>query len=172
MGKSTEFYGVLGRVTVLGRDVELRVYPFTFSTKPGDKVVLVVRFEAAGFEEAEVSEKIGEEVEGTVFPDRAEVHQVFAGTTTNLRAKAVTVEWAGYDGEDFRQRVDQLTGENDRLHRDLTRLTMKDRRGHTLTRELLRRAEIKAVASDALRTRQSAALGVLERLVQHFESDD
>jgi hypothetical protein len=175
MGKSakgTEFYGVLGRVTVPGRDVELRVYPFTFSTKPGDEVVLVVRFEAASFKEAEVAEKLGEEFEVIVFPDRAEVHQVFAGTTAVLRAKAVTVEWAGYDGEDFRQRVDQLTGENDRLHRDLTRLVMKDRRGHTLTRELLRRAEIKAVASDALRTRQSAALGVLERLVRHFESDD
>lgn len=102
-----------------------------------------------------------------------EVHDVFAGTTATLGAKTVTAEWAGYDGEDFRQRVDQLNGENDRLHGDLARLIMKDQRGLALTRELLRRAEIKAGASDDdLRARQSAALEVLERLVRPFESDD
>lgn len=167
-----EFHGIPGRVVADGGDVELRVYPFAFSIKPDEKVVLVVRFEAAAFGEAEVSGKLGEEVEVIVFPDRVEVHDVFAGTTATLGAKTVTAEWAGYDGEDFRQRVDQLNGENDRLHRDRSRLIMKDQRGLALTRELLRRAEIKAGASDDLKARQSAALGVLERLVRHFESDD
>lgn len=167
-----ELYGVPGRVIASDGDVELRLYPFAFSTAPDDKVVLVVRFETAAFGEAEIVGTLGEEVEVIVFPDRVEMHDVFAGTTATLKAKAVTAEWAGYDGEDFRQRVDQLNGETERLNRDLARLIAKDRRGLALTQELLRRAEIKAGASDDLKARQGAALGVLERLIGHFESDD
>jgi hypothetical protein len=36
----------------------------------------------------------------------------------------------------------------------------------------MRRAEIKAAASDDLRARQAAAIAVLERLLTHFESKD
>jgi len=48
----------------------------------------------------------------------------------------------------------------------------KDLQGLALTQELMRRARIKAAASDDHKARQAAAIAVLERLLAHFESKD
>ncbi|MBW8303739.1 MAG: hypothetical protein K0M78_07320 [Brevundimonas sp.] len=167
-----EFYGVLGRVDSRPGGVDLRFYPYTFSTEPGARVVLAVGFEEPGFGDAEIAGLVEQEVEVTVRPDRAEVHSVFGGTTEVLTAKAVTCEWTGYDAEDLFRRVVQLEQEHERLSRSLGGLTARDRQGLALVQELRRRAEIKAAASDDLKARQAAAIAVLDRLLAHFESKD
>ena len=167
-----EFYGLLGRVHSRDGGVDLRFYPFAFSTERDARVVLVVRFEDAHFQTEEIAGLLHDEVEATVFLDRAEVHSMFEGTSAILQARTVTSEWTVYDTEDLLQRVHQLQDEYDHLNRALAQSVAKNRKGLALVQELQRRAEIKAAASDEFKRRQDAALAVLERLLRHFESDD
>jgi len=167
-----EFYGTLGRVEARGGTVELRLYPFDFSANPEARPVLAVRFEAAAFG-INALEPLGEdEVEVSVFPDRAEVHAVFAGTDTILRAGAVAGKWVGYDAGDLFHRVGQLENEARRLNDALAAAVEKDRRGEALVLELRRRAEIKSAASEELRAGQTSALAVLERLGRYFKDGE
>ena len=167
-----EFYGVLGRAHSRDGGVDLRFYPFNFSTERDAQVVLAVRFEGAHFQTDEIAGLLDDEVEATVFLDRAEVHSVFGGTTAILQASSVTAEWSAYDTEDLLQRVRQLQDDHDRLNRSLAQSVAKNRKGLALVQELWRRAKIKAAASDDFKHRQASALAVLERLQQHFEADD
>ena len=166
------FYRVLGRVDPRPGGLDLRFYPYAFSIEPEAQVVLVVGFENPGFGDTEIAGLIEQEVEVTVFPNRAEVHSVFGGTTGILTATAVTAEWSGYDAQDLFRRVLHLEQEHARLSRSLGRLMAKDLQGKALVEELRRRAEIKAAASDDLKARQAAAIAVLERLATHFESKE
>lgn len=166
-----EFYGVLGRVDSHPGGVDLRFYPYTFSTEPDARVVLVVRFDGPAFGDAEIAALVEQEVDVTVHRGRAEIHSVFGGTSAALTAKAMTCEWSGYDAEDLFRRVVQLEQEHERLSCSLGRLMARDRQGMALVEELRRRAEIKAAASDDLRARQAAAIAVLDRLLTHFEGD-
>ena len=152
--------------------MELRFYPYAFSTEPDARVVLAVRFEDPGFGDAELAGLVEQEVEVTVRPDRAEVHSMFGGTTEILTATAVTAEWSGYDAQDLFRRVLQLEQEHERLNRSLGQLMARDRQGMALVEELRRRAEIKAAASEDLKARQAAAIAVLDRLLAHFENKD
>lgn len=167
-----EFYGLLGRVHARDGGVDLRFYPFAFSTERDARVVLVVRFEDAHFQTEEIAGLLDDEVEATVFLDRAEVHSVFEGTSAILQASSVTAEWSAYDTEDLLQRVRQLQDDHDRLNRALTQSVAKNRKGLALVQELQRRAEIKAAASGDFKHRQASALAALERLQRHFEADD
>jgi hypothetical protein len=169
----TEFYGVLGRVTMQAGNAELRFYPFVFSTTPDAKCVFVAKFDAAGFGEAEIASLIGEEVEVTLFPDRAELFDPFDGEgPTILSAGSVVAAWCAYDTQDFLEHAIRLNDEVERLSLAYNKAYRKDCRGLALTQELMRRAEIKAAASDDHKARQAAAIAVLERLLTHFESKD
>ncbi|MFC5373488.1 hypothetical protein ACFPIF_13020 [Brevundimonas faecalis] len=167
-----EFYGALGRIHSRDGGVDLRFYPFAFATESDARIVLIVRFEGAHFQTEELAGLLGDEVEATVFLDRAEVHSVFGGTTTILQASSVTAEWSAYDVEDLLQRVRQLQDEHDHLNRALAKSVTKNLKGLALVQELQRRAEIKAAASDDFKHRQASALAALERLLRHFEADD
>ena len=168
-----EFYGVLGRATLQAGKAELRFYPFEFSTTPDAKCVFVAKFDAAGFRETEIASLIGQEVEVTLFPERAELFDPYDGEVpTILRAGSVVAAWSAYDTQDFMDRAVRLNAEVERLGVAYNDAFRKDRRGLALTLELMRRAEIKAAASDDLKARQAAAIAVLERLLAHFESKD
>jgi hypothetical protein len=167
-----DFYGVLGRVALKNGAANLRFYPFAFSTTPDVKCVFVAKFEGVSFQEREVAPLLGEEVEVTVFADRAEVFGVFQGTATILRANSVAVDWSPYDTEDFVRRVGELDAAYKNLNAALTKAVQKNRKALELTRELLRRAEVKADASEDLKARQTAAIAVLERLLRQLESDE
>ncbi len=168
-----DFYGVLGRVTMQAGNAELRFYPFVFSTTPDAKCVFVAKFDAAGFRETEIGSLIGQEVEVTLFPDRAELFDPYDGEVpTILRAGSVVAAWSAYDNQDFMEHAIKLNDEVERLNLVFINADRKDRRGLALTRELMRRAEIKAAASDDLKARQAAAIAVLERLLTHFENKD
>jgi hypothetical protein len=132
----------------------------------------MAKFEGASFQEAEIAPLLGEEVEVTIFPDRAEVFGVFQGSVTMLRADTVVVEWSSYDTNDFVRRVGELDAAYENLNAALTKAVQKNRKALELTRELLRRAEVKADASEDLKARQAAAIAVLERLLRQLESDE
>ena len=154
-------------------NAELRLYPFVFSTEPDAKCVFTVKFDGAGFSQPEAASLIGHEVEVTLFPDRAELLDPFDGQEpTILQAGSVVAVWSAYDNQDFLEHVIRLNDEVERLNLAHNKAYRKDCRGLALTRELLRRAEIKAAASDDHKTRQAAATAVLERLLTHFESKE
>lgn len=166
------FYGVLGRAVLEGGGAELRFYPFAFSNAPDGTDVFVATFEHVSFQEADIDPFVGEEVEVGVFPDRAEIVPIFDGRTLVLRAKKVVANWVAYDKEDYVLRVNSLDAAHERLNLELTKAVQKNRKGLDLTRELLRRAEMKAAASDDLRERQASAIAALTRLLHQLESDD
>ena len=168
---AVEFYGVVDRVGQGVDGLSLRVYPFEFDTAPDARPVLAVRFEDPAFAAGDASALIGIEVEVLVCSDRAELHDVFSASTTVLRAGRVVSDSVAYDREDLLGRVRQIDGEMERLNAALMRMVAKDRKGEALTRELLRRAQIKAAASADLEMRHAAAVAVLERLVRHFDED-
>jgi hypothetical protein len=166
---SVDFHGILGRAALKESNAELRFYPLAYSTTLDAKCVFVARFEGARFQEAEIGGLLNEEVEVTLFADRAEV--VFPEVwETILRANTVAAEWCAYDTEDFVLRIGKLDAAFERLNAEWTKATQKNRRGHELTREFLRRAEVKASASEELKVRQAEAIAVLRRLLRHFES--
>lgn len=167
-----EIFGTLGRVEARDGMIALRLYPFDFSTDPKARPVLAVRFEDARFDAGALEPLREDEVEVAVFADRVEVHAVFAGTDTVLRAGAVTGEWVGYDAEDLFRRIDQIQASADELNARLVAAEQKNRQGEALVQELRRRAEIKAAASEALRAGQASALAVLDRLGRHFEGGE
>ncbi|MBT9446938.1 MAG: hypothetical protein IV086_14655 [Hyphomonadaceae bacterium] len=166
------FYGVLGRVAIEGGGAELRFYPFAFSNAPDGTDVFVATFEHVSFQEADIGPFVGEEVEVEVFPDRAEVVPIFDGRTLVLRAEKVVADWVAYDKEDYVRRIDSLDTAFERLNLALSKAVQKNRKSLDLMKELLRRAEVKAAASDELRVRQASAIAVLSRLIQQLESDD
>ena len=154
-------------------NAELRFYPFVFSTKPDAKCVYTVKFDGAGFSQPEAASLIGHEVEVTVFPDRAELLDWFDGQEpTILKAGSVVADWSAYDNQDLLEHVIRLNDEVERLNLAYNKAYRKNGRGLALARELMRRAEIKAAASDDHRIRQAPATAVLERLITHFESQD
>ncbi len=171
--EQADFYGVLGRVTMQAGNAELRFYPFEFSTTPDAKCVFVAKFEASRFQETDTASLIGQEVEVTLFPDRAELFDPYDGEApTILAAGSVAAAWSAYDTQDFMKHAIRLDGEVERLNLAYNNAFRKDRRGLALTQELMRRAGIKAAASDDHKARQAAAIAVLERLLAHFESKD
>ena len=152
-------------------NAELRFYPFRFSTTPDAECVFVAKFNAARFAEAEIASLIGQELEVSLLPDHAEVFDPYDGESpTILRASSVTAIWRAYDARDFMEHAIRLNAEVEAINLALGDAVRKDRRGLALTQELMRRAEIKSVASDDHRARQAAAIAVLERLLAHFES--
>jgi hypothetical protein len=168
----SDFYGILGRIVQTDDTVVLRFYPYAFSATPKARPVFVVTLERAEFQDADVRPLLEQEVDVTIFSNRAEVWGVFQDKAVILRAGSVAAEWAEYDNDDFIRRVNELEAEYERLNTALTKAVQKNRKGIALIRELLRRAEIKAGASEYLEARQAPAIAVLDRLLRHFESDD
>lgn len=167
-----EFCGVLGRSTSRDTTIELRFYPQAFSMAPDGKYVLVVTFDDPSFQESEVTPLLGEEIEGSIFPDRAEILTVFQSLDLTLRAREISAEWCTYDAADFVRRVDELDAAHERLNSALTKAAQKNRKTAELVKELLRRANIKAQASEEQAEKQAAAIAVLERLIRQIESDE
>jgi hypothetical protein len=171
--KQSDFYGVLGRVTINAGDAELRFYPFVFSPETDAKCVFVVKFELADFDEAKVTPRIGQELDVTILPNRAELFDPHEDEVpTRLGAASVVATWGAYDHRDLVEHTVKLTEEFDRLNAAFCKGQEKDRRGLAITQELMRRAEIKSAASEDQKIRQAAAIAVLGRLLTHFEGGD
>ncbi|WP_298097182.1 hypothetical protein [Brevundimonas sp.] len=81
----------------------------------------------------------------------------------------MTVTKVGYDTADFERYSQRLESEIEHLQISLRTANTKNDKGRAIVVELLRRAEIKADASDQFRERQASAIEVLKRLQTHFD---
>ena len=165
---NVELSGVLSRC-VFGDDrAELRLSPFAVSLEEAQPVWSLV-FDEPGFDAADVEPYLDSEVDIEVFDYKVVLNNIWQQTQQVLSAGTLSVERVSYDTTDLELYVRTLLAENERLNSNLRAATAKDNQGRSLLRELLRRAEIKAAASDHLRERQAAAIEVLKRLQAHFD---
>jgi hypothetical protein len=167
-----EFYGVLGRTGVSAARANLRFYPYEFSLDLEAKAVFSVdllepRFDAAALAALDTHEIF----EIAVFSDRLEFSTHYTTTPNVLTAASVHGQWLAYDADDFLQHIRQLETRLEESGHALANAARKNDKGAELTRELLRRAELKSDASDELRSRQAAAIVLLKRFIRHFEDD-
>ena len=164
-----ELSGVLSRFTANGSSVELRLSPFAFSLEPDAQPVWVLAFSEPVFDVRAVEAYLDNEVDIEVFDQQIIVYDVWAGTDQPLGAAKVTVTKVGYDNADFQRYSQRLETEIEHLQVCLRTANTKNDKGRAIVVELLRRAEIKADASDHFRERQVAAIEVLKRLQTHFD---
>jgi uncharacterized protein YyaL (SSP411 family) len=149
----------------------LRFYPFVFAADADTRPVFAVRMEGARFAETELATHLSEEVEVTVRSNNIDLYDLFAGKLVVLEAEAVTADWAAYDLDDFTKQIERLQAENQRLNGALSRAIEKHRKLTSVVGELMRRAEIKAAASNEHKARQAAAIEVLERTLRELEDE-
>jgi len=167
-----DFYGVLGRTDVSPTRANLRFYPYSFSLDLEAKVVFSVDLVDPDFEAAALAALETNEIcEIAVFQKRLEYSTYYAESANILSAGSVQGQWLPYDPVDYLQRIRQLELHVEESDRALAKAVRKNTTGAELTRELLRRAELKAAASDELRSRQAAAISLLKRFTRHFEDD-
>lgn len=164
-----ELSGVLSRFTVNHSSVELRLPPFAFSLEPDAQPVWVLAFSEPAFDVNAVEAYLDQEVDIEVFDQQVIVYDVWAGNDQTLGAARVTVTKVGYDNADFQRYSQRLETEIEHLQVHCRTANTKNDKGRAIVVELLRRAEIKADASDHFRERQAAAIEVLKRLRNHFD---
>ena len=164
-----ELRGVLSRCTFGENQAELRISPFTASLESDAKPIWSLVFAEPSFDAAALHTFLDDEVEIEVFDQQAILYDVWHETQQVLGAARLTAHQVGYDAADLQSYAQRLEAEMGRLQSSLSSLRAKDDRGRTIVGELLRRAEIKAAASDHHRERQAAAIEVLKRLQAHFE---
>ncbi len=164
-----ELSGVLSRCTFSEKQAELRVSPFTASLESDAKPIWSLVFAEPSFDAAALQTFLDDEVEVEVFDQKVILYDVWHETQQVLCAARLTAHKVGYDATDLQSYARRLEAELGHLQSSHRSLKSKDERGRAIVEELLRRAEIKAAASDHNRERQAAALEVLKRLQTHFE---
>ena len=162
--------GVLSRWSFTRGQAEARITPFAFSVDADAKPVWSIVFVEPSFTIDDVQGYLDIEIDIEVFAGRALLHDVWEGAQQLLGASRVTVDHVPYDAADYQSYLVKLEAEIGHLHKTLRIANARNNEGRALTQELLRRADIKAAASDHLRERQAAAIEVLKRLQTHFEA--
>lgn len=161
-----ELSGVLSRCVFGDGEAEIRLTPFAMSQDALPVWALV--FAEPSFNAGAVQPYLDNEVEIEIFDGRAVIYDVWRKTEQVLGGAQLKVAQVSYDTTDLRLHVRTLEDHVEHLHGDLHAARAKDTQGRGILRELLRRAEIKAAASDHHRERQAAAIEVLKRLQVHF----
>lgn len=164
-----ELSGVLSRCTFNDTQAEVRLSPFGFSLEPDAQPVWSLVFLEPDFDAAAVQTYLDKEVDIEVFDQRVILHDVWRETQQVLGAATLAVNKVCFDTDDLHLYIRKLEAEVEHLHGSLRTARTKDDQGRVILRELLRRAEIKAAASDHLRERQAAAIEVLKRSLAHFD---
>ncbi|MBI1685490.1 hypothetical protein [Caulobacter hibisci] len=165
-----KFCGFYSRCAFAHGQAEIRFHPLEFTQDPDARPVWSLVFEDVDFD-ASALEGFSDSEEGIeveIYDRHAIFHDAWSDTRQTLSAKRLAAIEVAYDAAELHERMRQLKDEIAHLHDDLRNALTKDIQGRALLRELLRRAEIKAAASDHLRERQSAAIEVLKRLTTHF----
>ena len=158
----------LGRATVTAQQAHLRFYEFDFDI-PADTPVLEVTFEAPEFIQADVDALIGGESDISIFDKHVEIDRYHRGDVQILRAAAVSCRNVSYDIDDYKVRIATLNTQAARHFEEWRSVQNKITDTRKLAIELLRRAEIKASASEAMHHQQQSAIAVLERLIKALE---
>ncbi len=163
-----EFSGLYSRCVFADGRAEIRIHPFGFVQDPDAKPVWSLVFEAPDFQASALEGFSDDELEVEIFDRHAVLHDIWSDTRRTLSAERLTAIEAAYDAADLREYIQAREERISQLHDSLRTAHAKDNQGRVILRELLRRAQIKAAASDHLRERQAAAIEVLKRLTNHF----
>ncbi|PVM92811.1 hypothetical protein DDF62_02080 [Caulobacter radicis] len=161
-----ELSGLLSRCTFSDGQAEIRLAPFEMSQD--ELPIWSLVFSEPSFDAGAVEPSLDSEVEIEVFDGRAMIRDIFRGAEQLLVGSELKVTRVSYDVTDLRLHVRTLEDSSKYYSAELRAATAKDMQGRGILRELLRRAEIKAAASDHHRERQAAAINVLKRLQAHF----
>lgn len=161
-----ELSGLLSRCTFNDGEAEIRIAPFEMSRD--ELPVWSLVFSEPGFDAGALEPSLDSEVEIEVFDGRTMIRDICRGAEQLLVAAELKVTQVCYDITDLRLHVRTLEHSSRYYSGQLAAATTKDVQGRGIIRELLRRAEIKAAASDHHRERQAAAINVLKRLQAHF----
>ena len=158
--------GVLSRCVFSDGRAEVRLTPFAISQD--ELPVWSLVFTGPSFNADAIQPYLDNEVEIEVFDKHAVLYDVWRNTQRVLDGVELRATQVGYDTADLHLHVRTLESYIERLQGDLQTARGKDTQGRSILRELVRRAEIKAAASDHHRERQAAAVEVLKRLQTHF----
>ena len=164
-----EVNGVLARVDVPDGRLTLRLRPHTLPADSDAHVVTVVTFESPSFNESDLVPFVGQEVQILARGTRAELFELFdPGPPLVLQAGSITIRREGPDLRDMSEYITALTGEVDHLQASLLEAREDIENGRKHVRELLRRARIKAAASEEHAVRQAATVDVLQQVLRHL----
>lgn len=164
-----EISGILSRCSFSKGQAEVRVSPYVFSLDADEQPIWLLVFREPKFDITTVQVYLDNEIEIEVFDQQVILYDVWRGDQQVLGAARLIVDQVGYDTADFQSYLQRLETEIKHLQSNLRTANAKNDQGRAILQELLRRAEIKAAASDHLRERQSAAIEVLKRLQTHFD---
>ncbi|WP_140986394.1 hypothetical protein [Asticcacaulis tiandongensis] len=165
------FYGVLGQVEFSDRAARIRLYPFSFDFEALEPV-LEVRIDEPKFAEEILKPLLYEEVEAEFGPSGMVVEGVWKGLSIELHGDHLTASFGPYSLGDYVGRVKKLSKALDEEAQYSRKAHLKLGRLKTLLAELMRRAEIKAGASEIHRSKQHAAIEVIRRIQAELEVDD
>lgn len=169
MGGQDEVNGVLARTGAADGRLMLRLWPHALSINSDVHSVTVVTFESPAFEERDLAPFLGLEVQILARGPRAELFELFdPGPPLVLQAASIDIRQEGPDRRDLIERITALAGEVDHLQASLNeaRTEIESSRKHVL--ELLRRAQIKAAASEEHAVRQAATVDALQQVLRHL----
>ena len=163
-----EANGVLARTGTADGRLMLRLRPHTFPVDSDVHSVTVVTFESPAFEERDLVPFVGQEVQLLAWGTRAELFELFdPGPPLVLQAASIDIRQEGPDLRDLMERITALAGEVDHLQASPNEARADIENGRKHVRELLRRAEIKAAASEEHAVRQAATVEVLQQVLRH-----
>lgn len=165
-----EANGVLTRTGAADGRLMLRLRPHTLPVDSDGPCVTVVTFESPAFEERDLAPFVGQEVQLLARGTRAELFELFdPGPPLVLQAASIDIRQEGPDRRDLIERITALAGEVDHLQASLNEARADIENGRRHVRELRRRAEIKAAASEEHAVRQAATVDVLQQVLRHLD---
>ena len=171
MTANLEFYGFLGRASFSQNIAHLRFYEHFVFAENEVTPVFEVTFNDPQFHQADIDDLRGAEGDVVIFSDRVDIGLGNRQTSTSLRAKNVSFEKVGYDEVDLRDQVALLSKHNAELQVSLRSARKRNVDAFKFAIELLRRAEIKAIASEDLKLKHQAAVTALEQIVQRLSDN-
>jgi hypothetical protein len=164
-----EVTGVLARTDAHDGRLMLRLCPHTLPVDSDGPCVTVVTFEEPAFEERDLAPFLGLEVQILARGTRAELFELFdPGPPLVLQAASIDIRQERPDHRDLIERITALAAEVDHLQASLNEARKDIENGRKHVRELLRRAQIKAAASEEHAVRQAATVDALQQVLRHL----
>ncbi len=165
---SVGFNGILGRAEFIGSRAELRFYPFQLGKTADAQCVLQLELAAPDCGPDAFDGLVDQEIDVVVSGTTVEIEDYFNDRSIKLQAQRVVIGWVACDAEYLFACLRKSTEWNSQLHEKLRKALLNNHDCRALVIELLRRAEIKATASDEHKARQGAAIAVLERVLREL----
>ncbi len=164
------FYGEVTRVRFDPACARLRLCAYHAHSGPAGGPVYELAFVDPEFGPDDAAAWMGSaEVEVHIVAGTSAVFTDYYGSDHTLRARAVTASWQPFDLDDYAGQVRNLEAAHTRTDADLTKARQRLDTVRATALELLRRAELKAAASDTHRKQQAPAIEALKRILFDLE---